>query len=243
LTIVVVASAWSSPWDSDATGAPPAACTAASSWGTLQESRASRLLALVNAHRASIGLPPLGVSPALTDAAVWKARHMAEYGYLDGNDPAPPVARSFATRLSACGYPGRVIGEDLAQGYTDADGVVAAWLASPDLRAAIENRGFTLTGIAAARSGGGNVYWVEDFAGPIPTAPGAPRCVVPYVVGKTVTAATQSLKRARCSLGGISRGSSRSVPRGRVKTQSPRAGTVLAPQSPVNVVVSSGRRH
>jgi hypothetical protein len=196
---------------------------------------------VVNAHRASMGLRRLAVSAALTDAAVWKARHMAEYGYLDGNDPAPPLARSFASRLSACGYPGPVIGEDLAQGYTDAVGVVAAWLASADLRAAIESRGFTLTGIAAARSAGGNVYWVEDFAGPIPTAPGAPRCVVPSVVGKTVTAATQAIRQARCSRGGISRASSRSVPPGRVKMQSPRAGTVLAPRSPVNLVVSSGR--
>jgi uncharacterized protein YkwD len=237
IALVAVASASASPGQHAQD--PTAVCTADPSWGTLVDGLVPSLLALVNAQRAEEGEARLTLSPSLTAAAVWKARHMAAYGYLGDDDPAPPVARSFAERLSACGYSGLIAGENLAHNYGDSESVVAGWLGSPDLRATIENDRFTVTGIAVARSSSGDLYWVEDFGGP---ASQAPRCRVPSVVGKTLTAARRALKRNRCSVGAVLAVPSSRAPRARVIAQTPRAGTTLPSGSPVTLVVSSGRR-
>jgi uncharacterized protein YkwD len=136
-------------------------CTPASSWPVARGDLASQAIQLVNAHRTARGLPPLTVSARLTAAAEWKARHMANYGYLAHHDPAPPVARSAAERLAACGY-GAGSGENLAAGYRSAQAVVTAWLNSPGHRANIENPSFVAIGSGAA-AGGAGVYWAHDF--------------------------------------------------------------------------------
>ena len=53
---------------------------------------AGSIVQLVNQHRASLGLAPLVGYGPLAAAAGWKARHMAAYGYMAHDDPAPPVA-------------------------------------------------------------------------------------------------------------------------------------------------------
>jgi uncharacterized protein YkwD len=242
ISAALVAVASASAWPQQVGQGLGAGCTPSASWGTVEPDQTSKLLALVNAHRTAQGLAPLALSSPLSAAAVWKARHMAAFGYIDTHDPAPPVARSFASRLAACGYPGFVVGENLAEGYDDASGVLAAWLASPDLRSAVESPAFTITGIAAARGSDGLLYWVEEFAARAKTASGAARCHVPSVLGRTVTLATRALRQARCRLGSVSRAPSSRVPRGRVVAQKPRAGATLASRSPVDLVVSSGPR-
>ena len=95
-------------------------------------SLAQQVVALVNQHRASLGLAGLQNDQALTDSAAWKASHMANYGYFDHNDPAPPVARDPFTRMTDCGYSaGGAEGENIAFGQTDANDVMNAWLNSP----------------------------------------------------------------------------------------------------------------
>jgi cysteine-rich secretory family protein len=116
---------------------------------------------LINAHRAQTGLEPLAVSPTLTAAATWKARHMAAYGYLAHDDPGAPVPRSAGDRVAACGYPQATWGENIATGYTTAQAVVDAWLASPGHRANIERADFVATGVAMA--GTQQTYWAESF--------------------------------------------------------------------------------
>src|SRR3712207_3986662 len=66
-------------------------CSPGADWGTARSDLASQVVDLVNQHRQSRGLSTLAVSPTLTNAAVWKARHMARYLYMQHNDPAPPV--------------------------------------------------------------------------------------------------------------------------------------------------------
>jgi hypothetical protein len=74
--------------------------------------------------------------------------------------------------------------------------------------------------------------------------PGSPTrfCVVPRLKNKTLRAARRSLVRARCRLGRVTRTYKRTVARGRVVAQRPRAKTRLPVGSRVNVVVSRGRR-
>ena len=87
--------------------------------------------------------------------------------------------------------------------------------------------------------------WVNDRNGDWnvtahPNAPGL--CDVQNVLGKTLPAAKQLLRRASCALGHVRRGYSARVRRGRVVRQSPRfPGSVLAAGGKVAVVVSLGR--
>ncbi|HEX5799066.1 MAG TPA: CAP domain-containing protein, partial [Gaiellaceae bacterium] len=77
------------------------------------------------------------------------------------DDPAPPVARSAAERLAACGYDAGS-GENIAAGFASAQAVVTAWLNSPGHRANIENPSFVAIGSGAA-AGGAGMYWAQDF--------------------------------------------------------------------------------
>jgi uncharacterized protein YkwD len=142
--------------------APAAAadCVPAESWPATRPDLAAQVLDLINAHRAQMGLQALAVSPTLTAAATWKARHMAAYAYMAHDDPAPPAARSPAERLSACGYPEASWGENIASGFQTAQDVVNGWLASPDHRANIERPEYRATGVGVA---GSQVYWAQTF--------------------------------------------------------------------------------
>jgi uncharacterized protein YkwD len=145
--------------------APPAAsatgnCTPDAGWPAARPDLAAQVVGLVNDHRAQLGLGRLAVSPTLTAAATWKARHMAAYSYLSHDDPAPPGVRTTGDRLAACGYPQSTWGENIATGYATAQAVVDAWLASPGHRANIERPDFVATGIAVA---GTQPYWAQSF--------------------------------------------------------------------------------
>jgi uncharacterized protein YkwD len=151
-------------------GAPQAAnavgdCTPGSDWGTPRQDLAARVTELVNQHRASKGLSQLAVSTSLTNASIWKSRHMAKYLYMTHNDPAPPVARTTGERLAACGYPSTTSGwgENIAYGYATAESVMQAWLNSSGHRANIENASFRSIGVGAASSSTGRIYWAQAF--------------------------------------------------------------------------------
>jgi uncharacterized protein YkwD len=145
---------------------PPAAsavgdCAPDPSWPAARPDLAAQVVDLINVHRTQMGLEPLAVSPTLTSAATWKARHMAAYGYLAHDDPGAPVPRTAGDRVAACGYPQATWGENIASGYTTAQAVVDAWLASPGHRANIERTDFVATGVAMA--GTQQTYWAESF--------------------------------------------------------------------------------
>jgi uncharacterized protein YkwD len=175
-------------------------CTPAVSWPADRADLAAQVVTLVNAHRAQLGLAALVVSPTLDAAATWKARNMAAYGYMDHDDPGPPLARTADERLAACGYPQAEWGEDLASGYATAQAVVVAWLSSPEHRANIERPEFRATGVGAA---GAPLYWAQTFgavvdAGSVVPAPVAPAAAA---AGPTATApsATGTTRRIRVS--------------------------------------------
>jgi len=140
-------------------------CTPASAWGVPNTTFASQVIALVNQHRQAMGLAPLGISPTLTASADWKSLHMAYYGYMAHDDPAPPIARTVSDRLAACGYPIGTVGwgENIAYGYQTPADVMNAWLNSPGHRANIENASFRAIGVGVARSADGLYYWTQDF--------------------------------------------------------------------------------
>jgi len=140
-------------------------CTRDTSWGAPDSTFAAQVVTLVNQHRQSLGLAPLGVSPTLTASAQWKSAHMAYYQYMQHDDPAPPVARTVSDRLAACGYPIGTVGwgENIAYGYQTPQDVMNAWLNSPGHKANIESASYRAIGVGAVRGANGYWYWTQDF--------------------------------------------------------------------------------
>jgi len=154
-----------------------AACTPGA-WPAADASLATQVVALENQYRASLGLSSLSVDGTLSDAAVWKARHMAQYGYFGHDDPAPPVARTAYQRALDCGYTTNASwGENIAFGQPTAASVMAAWIASPPHQQNLADPSFQAIGVGAAADSAGHIYWVQDFgsvivsAGPTPPSP------------------------------------------------------------------------
>lgn len=146
--------------------APPAAaagsCRPDPAWAETRESWAAEILALTNAHRASRGLGQLAPSSSLTSAATWKATHMAAYGYMTHDDPAPPVGRTWDQRIRDCGYSSGA-GENIAFGYRTPQTVFQAWLGSDGHRRNIEEPSYKVIGVGAAVNDGGTPYWTQIF--------------------------------------------------------------------------------
>jgi uncharacterized protein YkwD len=184
---------------------PPAAsavgdCAPDAGWPAARPDLAAQFVDLINAHRAQIGLVALEVSPTLTAAATWKARHMAAYGYLTHDDPGPPAQRPASDRMAACGYPSATWGENIAMGYTTPQAVVDGWLASPGHRANIERSDYVATGVAMA--GTEQPYWAESFGsvndGSATPAPAATQHAAASLTPAARSSATGRTVRVSC---------------------------------------------
>jgi uncharacterized delta-60 repeat protein len=69
-----------------------------------------------------------------------------------------------------------------------------------------------------------------------------PPCKVPNVRGKKLAAAKARIKKARCAVGKVTRKPSQRVKKGRVLSQSPKAGVTVPSGGKVKLVVSKGHR-
>lgn len=124
---------------------------------------AARVLELTNDQRAGAGLPPLGQSPALAEAAQDYTRVLAGgacFGHTCG--PLPDLA----DRLGRVGYADwRAIGENVAAGYATPESVVDGWMASPGHRANILSAAYAEMGVGyvADASSPYGTYWTVDF--------------------------------------------------------------------------------
>ena len=209
-------------------------------------------MALVNQHRASMGLVALTVNATLTDAAVWKSRHMAAYGYFAHDDPAPPVARSRSRACSTAGTPrGGSLGENIAAGQQTPSAVMTAWLNSPGHRANIEAPSFRSIGVGVAVGGPYGIYWTQDFASgtgsrppppspppppPAPPAPpaaaSAPGLAAASAAGTAAAAGTAQAAAAAGLAAGPDRGSAGPGPAPAAQPPRRRSPRRSAPPSP-----------
>lgn len=126
---------------------------------------------VVNAFRASKGLPTLAVSDTLTFSAKWMAQDMAVYNYfshtsLDGRTPTQ--------RMADAGYPAASTwtGETLAAGHTAARAVFDGWVNSPGHYAALVDPNYRAIGLGRAYNAGSSyaTYWVANFGGVVDAA-------------------------------------------------------------------------
>lgn len=92
---------------------------------------ASTLVKLTNTERQKAGLPSLSENSALVRSAQLKGEHMLRHDYFDHTSPDGISPWAWFDRAK---YPYLYAGENLAIDFSDAEGVVAAWLQSPGHR-------------------------------------------------------------------------------------------------------------
>ncbi|HVF53987.1 MAG TPA: CAP domain-containing protein [Actinomycetota bacterium] len=137
-------------------------CAPDAAWPEVHAEFGAEILRLTNQHRASIGAPPLTVSPALQRGADWKARHMAAYDYMTHNDPAPPIERGTFDRFRDCGYSGSAA-ENICKGYATPEEAFQGWLDSSGHRSNLENSKWNIAGMAVAYDADDTPHWVQMF--------------------------------------------------------------------------------
>jgi len=123
-----------------------------------------QIVEMVNAERASHGLPPLKRVALLDQPARYHAKDMQQDNYFD-HDTYDRVngelilSCSMATRISSV-YPDWIwIGENIARGSTSPQGVMAVWMGSSGHQQNILHPEFWEIGVGYYT---GN-YWVQDF--------------------------------------------------------------------------------
>lgn len=119
----------------------------------------AQVLALVNKERASAGCSPLTSNAKLTKAADDYSDVMADSGVMSHTGPD---GSTMASRVEAAGYAWSTLGENIAQGQSDAAAVMDAWMNSPGHRANILNCSFKEIGIGV-HFGDGGPWWTQDF--------------------------------------------------------------------------------
>ena len=116
------------------------------------------ILALVNAHRQSIGRVPLAKSQPIWMQANQHSRNMAAGAVAFGHDGFDARSSAIFAALGSAG----TVSENVATGQTSAESVVAGWLTSPTHKANIESSA-TRTGVSAVQSAAGVWYYTQIF--------------------------------------------------------------------------------
>lgn len=96
--------------------------------GFATDIQVDQLLILTNKEREKAGLSPVVLNPQLSEAAKNKAEDMFEKGYWAHNSPDGNAPWGF---IINSGYRYIYAGENLARDFSDTQGVVEAWMASP----------------------------------------------------------------------------------------------------------------
>jgi hypothetical protein len=151
-----------------------------------------QLLGDTNTQRAEAGLSPLTLNTTLSVAAANKAADMFAKNYWAHNSPTGTTPWDFIT---GAGYQYTVAGENLAKNFSDSQGVVDAWMASPSHRENLLKDGYRDVGFAVVNgtlNGEETTLVVQMFGatpGEVAAAPAPPP--KPVVVPQEAAIATQ----------------------------------------------------
>lgn len=113
--------------------------------GVKADISSEELLLLTNKERQNNGIEPLFFNEQLSDAAAKKAADMFEYGYWAHNSPTGKTPWVF---IRSSGYKYVYAGENLARGFSTAQDVIKAWMASPDHKTNMLSRNYQDVGFA-----------------------------------------------------------------------------------------------
>lgn len=101
---------------------------------------------LINEERTKNDIIPLTLNNKLTQAAINKAKYLAENNSFDHSSNN---GDSFSSWIKDTGYEYSFIGENLAKDFSNEKSIIKAWLQSSGHKENILNSNFTETGIAA----------------------------------------------------------------------------------------------
>ncbi len=117
------------------------------------------LFALINAYRKSKGIPELGWSNSLQEAAQGHARHMKLAEFFAHDYPYVTQIQTCIARGNACGEKTQFIGENLHKGTTTAAGPFNGWKKSDGHNKNLLNKDYKSIGI-----GFHDKYWAAKFS-------------------------------------------------------------------------------
>jgi hypothetical protein len=143
------------------------------------------IISITNQQRASNGLGALATNAALNQAALSKAQDMFTKDYWAHCSPDGTCPWYFIT---AAGYSYTAAGENLAKDFDTSQGVVDAWMASPDHRANLLNSSYKDTGVAVMNGtlqGTPTTLVVAMYATPAYTPPPAAPATTPSAPAST----------------------------------------------------------
>lgn len=132
---------------------------------------ASRIVQLTNAERKKAGLAELKVNAQLSSAATQKGNHMLTEDYFAHISPSGVTPWFW---ISKVGYSYQIAGENLAIDFTEAEDVVAAWLASPSHKDNMLHAQYSETGVGVVTGefeGGTSTIVVHMFGLPSGSQP------------------------------------------------------------------------
>jgi uncharacterized protein YkwD len=122
-----------------------------------------------NAARRAAGLPGLGRSVNLMQAAQLQADQMVKAGRMDHELAGQPYP-TLKARLAAVQYNVRAAGENIAEGQHTAAEVVSTWMDSSHHRANMLSKDYTELGAGVAAARNGRLYFVQVFGRPARTS-------------------------------------------------------------------------
>ncbi len=143
------------------------------------DSEEQTFVTLINNYRAQNGLGPLSIDWEMQASADWMSTDMGINGYFDhydhctgdcvnGHQYSASVSRSPWTRMCTFGYCYNTwMAENIAAGYSTAQGVFTAWQNSPGHNANMLGAHYIAMGIARVYVPGSPYgwYWTNDFGG------------------------------------------------------------------------------
>lgn len=136
---------------------------------------ASDVVERTNAERQKVGLAPLKVNSALTQAAQAKATHMFAHQYWAHSAPDGTQPWAF---FKTAQYNYSVAGENLARDFMNAPEMMDAWMSSPTHKANIVNQKYQEIGIGVLNgelNGVETTLVVQFFGTPMAIVPNQPR--------------------------------------------------------------------
>jgi Uncharacterized protein with SCP/PR1 domains len=132
-----------------------------------------RIIALTNDERAQVGLNTLTINDQLTSAAEAKAQAILDNQVFDHTING----RKFSSWIRATGYQYEMVGENLAIDFVSSEGVVRAWMNSPEHRANLLENSYTDVGVGIAEGkfqGENTIVVAELFGDPLYKNPPIP---------------------------------------------------------------------
>ena len=143
-----------------------------SSEATCLNSQEKQFLTLINNYRASKGLPALKASKSLNIASYTHSLDLGKRKYFAHDTKLPlPAGQSgpkFYNRMADAGYNFNTYkAENIAAGYSTAQGVFDAWKGSSGHNANMLSSRYKVIGIGLATVSGSpyTYYWTTDFGG------------------------------------------------------------------------------